>query len=76
MTSILDNEIKNAKWITAPDNIVSPVISRIFTSDKPSECKIAVSALGFFNLFVNGERVGNEFFMPSNRIFRERKFKK
>ena len=76
MTSILDNEIKNAKWITAPDNIVSPVISRIFTSDKPSECKIAVSALGFFNLFVNGERVGNEFFMPSNSIFRERKFKK
>ena len=72
----LDNEIKKAKWITAPSEIAAPVISRHFVSDNPTECKIAISALGFFEFYINGKRVGNEYFLPSNSIFRKRSFTK
>ena len=70
---IFDNEIKKAKWITAPSDMESPVISRHFASDNTKECKIAISALGFFMLYVNGVRVGDEYFMPSNSMFRKQR---
>ena len=72
MSNILDCKIKRAKWITAPSSIAAPVIGRQFVLDRPKECKIAVSALGFFTAYVNGVRIGNEYFRPSNSIFRER----
>lgn len=72
MAIILDDEIKKAKWITAPADIAAPIISRRFTSENLCKCKIAVSALGFFTLYVNGVRVGNEYFQPLNSIFTKR----
>ena len=70
----LDREIKTAKWVTAPGEFASPVIVRSFSLRSPSAGKIAVSALGFFTLFINGERVGKDYFLPSNSLFRERRF--
>lgn len=76
MSKLLDNEIKKAKWVTAPSSIAAPVISRIITLNKPKEAEIALSALGFFMLYVNGTRVGNEYFMPSSSVYNKREFKK
>ena len=73
MKRTFDNEIKKARWITAPSDIAAPVISRRFTSDNTKECNIAISALGFFMLYVNGVRVGDEYFMPSNSMFRKQR---
>ena len=68
----LDRELKAAKWITAPTEFASPVISRSFSVQNPQAGQIAVSALGFFTLFVNGRRVGEDYFLPSNSLFRKR----
>lgn len=75
MSVLFDYEIKQAKWIAASSDIAAPVIGRQFVLyNKPKECKIAISALGFFTLYINGVRIGNEYFLPSNSIFRKRKF--
>ena len=76
MTSQLDQAIRQAKWVTAPSAMAAPVISRTLTLRHPHECAIAVSALGFFILRVNGVRVGDDYFLPSNSVFRRRAFRR
>ena len=63
-----------ARWITAPADFAAPVIFQTVTLRGPAEAQIALSALGFFRLSVNGQRVGDEYFLPSNSLFRPRRF--
>lgn len=72
MKSDLNAAIKNASWILCPAEFVSPVIRRCFNAETEAEAKIAVSSLGFFKLCINGNPVGDEYFRPSNSIFRAR----
>jgi alpha-L-rhamnosidase len=48
------------------------VIERNFLCSDPSYGKIAITSLGFFILYVNGQRVGEDYFRPSNSLFHER----
>lgn len=68
----MDKAINMAKWISAPAKFAAPVISRTFTASQPKAAHIAISALGFFELYVNGNRVGNEYFLPSSSLYRMR----
>ena len=65
-------EIKKAKFVAAPKEFAAPVILREFNANNVSDVKIAVSALGFFIPFVNGRRVGEDFFLPSQSLFAPR----
>ena len=65
-------EIKKAKFVAAPKEFAAPVILREFNIKKASDIKIAVSALGFFIPFVNGRRVGEDYFLPSQSLFAPR----
>lgn len=64
--------IKQAKWITAPKEIESPIIERRFFTGDCICGRIEISAFGFFILSINGKRVGDEYYLPSNSLFRER----
>ena len=57
--------MKNAKWISCPETLVSPVIKRTFNLSAPVSGTIAVTGLGFFTLFLNGKRVSEELFVPA-----------
>lgn len=65
-------EIQNAKWIIAKGETGSPVIEKRFVCSDPTHCRIAVTSLGYFILYVNGRRVGEEYFVPANSLFHER----
>ena len=72
----IESLLSQARWITAPADLAAPVIFRTVALRGPSEARIALSALGFFHLSVNGQRVGGEYFLPSNSLFRPRRFER
>lgn len=67
-------ELNRAKWICAPEAFASPVIKRSVRLRAGAAGSIALSALGFFVLFVNGRRVGEEYYLPANSLFHARDF--
>lgn len=64
--------IKHAKWIIAPKEMESPVMERRFFVGSCIRGRIEISSFGFFILSINGKRIGNEYYLPSNSLFRER----
>ncbi len=68
----LSKEILKATWVTAPAAFAAPRIIRTFSVRGAADGRIAVSALGFFTLFLNGRRVGEDYFTPANSIFHAR----
>lgn len=72
MNYLTDKLINRAKWITAPEKFASPVIIRKFEAHHADNAILAVSALGFFTAYVNGSRVGDEYFRPSDSLFCKR----
>lgn len=73
VNEVMEKAINKAKWVSAPKEFASPVISRTVTVSKVKKATIAISALGFFILYVNGNRVGDEYFLPSASLYRMRK---
>ena len=64
--------IQKAKWILAKGEIGSPVIERTFVCQDPSKGSIALTSLGYFILYLNGRRVGEDYFLPSNSLYHKR----
>lgn len=72
MNGCLEKELKQSKWIMAPAEFASPVFVRTFSVKNPEKAQLAVSALGFFVVRINGKRVGEEYFLPSASLYHER----
>ncbi|MBR2621709.1 MAG: family 78 glycoside hydrolase catalytic domain [Clostridia bacterium] len=72
MKTNLDLAIRKATWILCPQEIDAPIIRRSFRTTAKASAVVALSALGFFKLYVNGHPVGDEFFRPSNSLFHAR----
>ena len=65
---------KNAKWIGCEKSFSSPVvIKKIFVKELQSAV-IDVTGLGYYELFINGERVSEEFFKPAVSDYTKRDF--
>ena len=73
MESVKKAQIFNASWVTAPKEYEAPIIMRKFRAEKAKNASLEISALGFFLPYINGKRVGNEYFLPSNSLFCKRK---
>ena len=58
----------NATWTAAPPEFDSPVIIKTFTAEAGERAVISASSLGFFTLYLNGQRVGDEYFTPLNSM--------
>ena len=60
----------NAKWVTCGEGCISPYIRAEF--DAPcTDASIVVCGLGFSELYINGNRVGDELFTPLNSCYHE-----
>lgn len=65
----------NAKWLGADDYSQNNffALRGKFTVNKVKKATLRVIGLGFFHCCINGERVGNDLFLPLNTDFEERK---
>lgn len=61
--------IQKAKWVCAFPQMGAPVIRRSFMVKANAGGALAVSALGFFVPYLNGKRIGKDYFRPSNSLF-------
>ena len=56
---------KNAVWVKPDTDCDTPLIRGVFSLDHPvKNSRITVCGLGFFELYLNGERVGEDYFLP------------
>ena len=63
----------NARWIKATENSSDVFFRGSFFAEKPENTKITICGLGFFRLYVNGKRVGNNEFTPVTSFYHDRK---
>ncbi len=65
----------SAKWLGAEDYSKEKffVLRASFSVDKVKSATLRVLGLGFFHCYINGERVGNDLFLPLATDFEERK---
>ncbi len=64
---------KNAKWIEC-EKYSAPIIIKKITIGEFEKANIKISGLGYYELFINGNRVGEEFFKPAVSDYRRRDF--
>ncbi len=63
-TGLLDETFESAKWITA-ENFSSPLFRKtFFTGERIAFATAYISARGFYELYLNGKRVGNRVLAP------------
>lgn len=67
---------KVAKWIQTNSDSSAPIIKKEFNINCFDRAEIKISGLGFYELFINGKRVGNEYFKPVVSDYFERDFSK
>lgn len=70
----LGSELKRAKWITIPKDFATGRIERTFIVNHTENARLCISALGFYTIYINGKRVGRDYFQPLNSLFRKRDF--
>ncbi len=64
-TGLMDCIFKNAKWITAP-NMANPLFRKtFFTGKQPAFATAYIAARGFYELYINGKRVGDRILAPA-----------
>jgi alpha-L-rhamnosidase len=65
-TGLLSEEDWKSDWISIPDSVYSPVFIKEFRIDKfPDLANVFVNCQGYFELYVNGEKVGNDVLSPA-----------
>lgn len=55
-----------AIWLQASEDCVSPEFRAAFCARAGEDARITICGLGFFELYVNGKRVGNDLFVPAD----------
>lgn len=56
----------NAVWVQADEACVSPEFRAVFSAKAGQTAQIMICGLGFFELYLNGQRVSDELFVPVN----------
>lgn len=57
--------LSDASWIGADEDVESPIFRQTFTASRIQKATIAICGLGFFELYMNGQRVGEDRFVPA-----------
>jgi len=64
-----------AKWIGTREAATSPFYRQAFhVDDIPERASIYVAALGYFELFINGQKIGNEVLAPAVSNYSKRSY--
>ena len=56
---------EHAVWIACDADAVAPRIRKQFVLSEPVSAEIDVTGLGYFELYLNGVRVGEDYFVPA-----------
>ena len=71
LTGLFKENDWKAQWISSPDSVYSPVFLKEFNIDEiPKQATVFVNCQGYYELFVNGEKVGNDVLSPAVSDFR------
>ncbi len=65
---------KNAKWLACDKAFSAPIVLKKFTAQNVQKATIDICGLGYYELFINGKRVGDEFFKPAVSDYSDRDF--
>lgn len=66
---------KRSSWITCPAHLGAPIVYKQFSATGIRRAMLSIVGLGYYELFVNGVRVGDEFFKPAVSDYAERDFR-
>lgn len=70
---LLNNEDWHARWIATSQEQGAPLFRKGFTLGRPiRKAKAYVTAGGYFELYVNGQRVGDDYLVPNFTNYSER----
>ncbi len=64
--------IYHAKWICADEEISAPIFQKQITVNDPQGAVIDICGLGFFELYINGKKVSDDLFVPSQSDYTAR----
>jgi len=72
---LLNPDDWSAQWIGSPDSVTAPYYRHSFQLENtPEQAFIYLASLGYFELYINGEKVGNEVLVPAVTNFSERTY--
>jgi alpha-L-rhamnosidase len=72
---LLNPDDWTAKWIGSPDSVTAPYYRHSFELENiPEQAILYLASLGYFELYVNGEKVGSEVLAPAVSNFSERTY--
>ena len=63
---------KGAKWIECAVSSESPIFRKAFNAEKGEKARIIICGLGFFKLFINGNKVSDDLLVPNATDYSER----
>ncbi len=63
---------QHALWIACDADVVTPRIRKTFALNAPVRAEIDVTGLGYFELYVNGKRVEEDYYVPAQSDYCKR----
>ncbi|MFT4146269.1 MAG: family 78 glycoside hydrolase catalytic domain [Mobilitalea sp.] len=57
-------QLENKNWVQASTECDAPYFRKTFQAEKSAEAKLAICGLGFYELYINGNKINEEFFIP------------
>jgi len=70
-TGLFNENEWTAQWISSPDSVYSPLFLKEFIIDEiPNRATVFVNCQGYYELYINGEKVGNDVLSPAVSNFR------
>ena len=74
---LLEKEDWTAQWIGAPDKVTAPYYRQSFILDEvPERAPLYLASLGYYELYINGQKVGKEVLAPAVSNFSKRTYYK
>ncbi len=72
---LLDKNDWSAQWIGSPDAVTAPYYRHSFTLEEvPVSAPVYIASLGYFQLFINGEKVDKGVLVPAVSNFSKRSY--
>ena len=65
----------DAKWVAPALSCEAPYVRGTFQAERPCQARITICGLGFFELYCNGKRVAEDYFVPAYSDYEKRENK-
>lgn len=65
-------DLQNKNWIQASASCDAPYFRKTFDISEPSTAALAICGLGFYELYINGQKVNRECFIPITSDYHSR----